>query len=166
MAENYTLLVSFGRYYSLDMHLFLEKQAALNNEQFLDNRDHDGVALFSDRRHRVDMPTNRNSFNFCRPVSEQLVNQLLSLVSDPSYLDTAHFDDLLRHRDLFGEKREDGFAGFGGNPVGVGPRSHSCSQPMSNAHADAGPAAPLAPTERKPSCLPGLPVRQRSLEGQ
>src|SRR5215469_3097605 len=85
---------------------------------------------------------------------------------ESSYLDTARFDDLLRHRELFGEKREDGFAGFGGNPVGVGPRSHSCSQPMSNAHADADPAAPLAPTERKPSCLPGLPVRQRSLEGQ
>src|SRR6516162_7482598 len=120
-----TLLVSFHRAHSPDAHLLLQEEAALDDEHLLDDRDHDGVALVSDRRHRVDLPTYRGPIDLHRVVREQFVDQLLPLVSDSRDLYAARFNNLLCDRNLFGEKRNDGLAGLVRGAVVFGPRWHA-----------------------------------------
>jgi hypothetical protein len=57
---------------------------------------------------------NRDPFDFRRLVREQFVDQLLSRVSSPRYLDPPCFDGLFRDRHLFDEQREGGFGGLRG----------------------------------------------------
>ena len=58
-------------------------------------RNYDGVALFSDRRHRVDFPVDRDPIDLHQIVRQQFVDQLLALMSDPRDLSTACFHGLL-----------------------------------------------------------------------
>src|SRR6516162_5209448 len=152
VAKGHALLVSLRRVYSPDAHLLLEKEAAFDDEHLFDNRNHDGVALFPNGGHSVDLPVYRGSIDFHRCMCEQLVDQLLPLMGDPSDLDAPRFHSPFGDRDLFSEKRDDAFAGFCGSAVGIRPRSHGRSQPY---RATQTRLSPPAPTRlRTTSCPP------------
>ena len=146
------LLVSFHRAHSPNAHLLLQEEAALNDEHLLDDRDHDRVALVSDRGHRVDLPAYRGPIDLHRFVREQFVDQLLLLVSDSRDLDAARFNNLFRDRNLFSKKRDNGLAGL------VGARSSSvrdCTVASTNI-ASARPAASwLGPLRCCRAVVPG-----------
>jgi hypothetical protein len=99
----------------MNPHLLFEEQMALDDEHLVDNRNDNGVALFSDGRYRVDRPANPNPFDFRRLVSEQFIDQMLSLMCDPCHLDAGGLDDLLRNRGLFSNQRNNGFGGLRGS---------------------------------------------------
>jgi hypothetical protein len=119
IAECHALLVPYRRPYSPDAHLLFEEEAALDDEYLLDNRNHNGVALFSDGGQRIDLLANSNPFDFCPLVSQQFVDQLLSLMGDPGDLNAAGFHDLFRDSDFFGEKRKNALGGSFGPVVFV-----------------------------------------------
>ncbi len=74
VADGHALPVSFRRSHPPNAHFLFQEQAALNDEHFFDNRNHNSVALFSDGRHRVDMLADRGPFDFYRLAREQLVD--------------------------------------------------------------------------------------------
>ena len=71
VADRHAFLVSVRRSHPSDAHLFFKEQAAFDDEHLFDNRDDYGVALFSDGRYRVDMPTYLDSIDLHRLVSER-----------------------------------------------------------------------------------------------
>src|SRR5271154_3097602 len=96
VAERHTLLVSLCRPHPPDAHLLLEEKASLDDEHFFDNWNDNGVALFSERRDRINLLANWRSFDFNRLPMEQFVDQLLALMCNPRDLDASGFDYLLR----------------------------------------------------------------------
>src|SRR5690348_15226889 len=74
--------MSVGNPNTADVHLFLENEPLLDNEDFFDNRDDRNVSLFANRRHSVDRPANGNILDFDALMRERLVNKLLCLTRD------------------------------------------------------------------------------------
>jgi hypothetical protein len=63
VAKGHAFPVSLRRAHSPDAYLLLQEQAALDDKHLLDNRNYNAVALFSDRRKRVDFPVDRDSID-------------------------------------------------------------------------------------------------------
>jgi hypothetical protein len=124
--------VFFHRSRPADTHLFLEEEAALDDEHFLDNRNNDDPVLFSDGGHRLDLLADVDAADLRRLICEHLVDQLLALVRDPRDLNPAGFNRLLRDRNLF---RREGNERLGG--LVVGPKIHRRSAAIAawRAHA-------------------------------
>jgi hypothetical protein len=67
-----------GRPHASQTDLFLQDEATLDNEDFLDNRDDRGVAFLSDGWGRINGSADRNTLDFNPLMSQRLINQLVT----------------------------------------------------------------------------------------
>lgn len=106
-----------------DVHLFFENEAAFDFEDFFNDGNDGDISLLAYGGHGLDWPVDGDALDFDLLELQQLIDELLMLVSYSRDLHTRCFDYALGDREFFFKDWNDGFAvgmrGRGTNRVQV-----------------------------------------------
>lgn len=91
LAQRHLLLMPFGRLDPPNMHLFLEHQAAFHLQDFLNDRDDRDIAFLTYGWHSLDRSVDGNVLDLHLLMIQQLIDQLLMVLSNSRYTDACCF---------------------------------------------------------------------------
>ena len=93
-----------------DVNLFFEYEAPFDFEDFFNDGDDGDISLLAYRGHDLDWPVDGNAFDLNLLELQQLIDELLMLVSYSRDLHARRFNHTFRNRELFFKDRNNRFA--------------------------------------------------------
>ncbi|MDQ2763562.1 MAG: hypothetical protein M3Y22_08775 [Pseudomonadota bacterium] len=102
------LAMSLRGAHTSQMDFFLEDKPVLEHEDFFDDRNDGGVALFSNRWNGIDRQTDRDVFHLNALLRQRFIDQMRMIAGADMHVNGS-LDLAARNRDLFAIKRENLF---------------------------------------------------------